>query len=70
MYFWNYKLQETWLDKRLKSPISEHPSKVNMLKSFKQCARQHYYQTFFMTLKQIELENLSLSDILNLRTVC
>ena len=33
MYFWNYGMQETWLDKYLKSPVSEHPSTVNMLKT-------------------------------------
>ena len=32
MYFRNYRLGETWLDKCLKSLVSEHASKVNMLK--------------------------------------
>ena len=35
MYFGNYGLQKTWLDKYLKSPISEHRSRVNMLKGLK-----------------------------------
>ena len=32
MYIRSYRLQKTWLDKCLKSPVSEHPSTVNMLK--------------------------------------
>ena len=30
MYFWTYGLRETWLDKGLKSPISEDPLTSNM----------------------------------------
>ena len=32
MYFRNYGLQNTWLDKCLKSPVSEDTSKSNMVK--------------------------------------
>ena len=35
MYFRNYELRNTWLDKCLKSPVSEHCSTVNMLKTSK-----------------------------------
>ena len=31
MYFQNYGLQETCLDKCLKSPVSEDPSKSNVV---------------------------------------
>ena len=31
MHFQNYRLRKTWLDKNQKSPVSEHPSKVNIL---------------------------------------
>ena len=31
MYFRNYGLPKTSLDQSLKSPVSEHPSKSNML---------------------------------------
>ena len=32
MSFQNYGLPKTWLDQRLKSPVSEYPSKRNMVK--------------------------------------
>ena len=32
MDFQNYRLQKTWLDKCLKSLVSEYPSTVDMLK--------------------------------------
>ena len=35
MYFRNYGLQKTWLDKCLKSPISEDTSTGNMLTELK-----------------------------------
>ena len=31
MYFRNYGLQKTWLNKSLKSPLSEDPLQNNML---------------------------------------
>ena len=31
MYFGNCGLRKQWLDKCLKSPVSEHPSKSNMV---------------------------------------
>ena len=37
MYFGNYGLQDTCLDKCLKSPVSENPSTVNMLKDPRDC---------------------------------
>ena len=38
MYFGNYGLPKTWLDQRLKSPVSEYPSKSNMAKAHKHCS--------------------------------
>ena len=37
MYFRNYVLQKTWLDQCLKSPISEDPSKSNIVNATKHC---------------------------------
>ena len=37
MYFRNYRLPKTWLDQCLKSPVSEHRSKSNMLNAPKHC---------------------------------
>ena len=31
MYFRNYGLPKTWLDQCLKSPVSEYPTKSNMV---------------------------------------
>ena len=37
MHFPNYGLQKKWREKAVKSPFSEHPSTVNMLKGPKHC---------------------------------
>ena len=37
MYFWDYRLQKTWLDKCLKSPVPEDPSTSNMVNGRKHC---------------------------------
>ena len=37
MYFRNFGLQNTWLDQCLKSPVSEDPSKSNMVNVPKHC---------------------------------
>ena len=37
MYFRNYGPRKPWLDKCLKSPVSEGPSKSNMLNQPKHC---------------------------------
>ena len=35
MYFWTYELRKTWLDKCLKSPVSEDPSTSNTVNRLK-----------------------------------
>ena len=37
MYFWTCGLPKTWLDKRLKSPVSEHPLTSQMVNGPKHC---------------------------------
>ena len=37
MYFRNYRLRKTWLDKRLKSPDSDEPSTDNKTNGLKHC---------------------------------
>ena len=39
MHFWTYGLRKTWLDKFLKSPVSEDPSTSNMLNG-----QKHYWK--------------------------
>ena len=38
MYFRNYGLPKTWLDLCLESPVSEDPTKSNMVKAPKHCS--------------------------------
>ena len=38
MYFLNYGLRKTWLDQCLKIPVSEIPSKGNMVNAPKHCS--------------------------------
>ena len=61
------KLQtaKTWLEKSLKSPVSEHPLIVNILKGPKHC-RNLQGSTFiilFITLSEIDLQNVCASDM-------
>ena len=42
MYFRNYGLQKPCLDKCLKSPVSEDPSKSNMVKGPKHCSNLNH----------------------------
>ena len=56
MYFGNYGVRNMWLDKCLKSPASEHQMKEPL-------------SYFVITETEIQLENVSYSDALNLRTV-
>ena len=39
MYLGNYGLPKSWLDQCLKSPVSEYPSKSNMVNAPKSCSR-------------------------------
>ena len=38
MYFGNYGVPKTWLDQWLKNPVSEYPSKSNMLNAPQHCS--------------------------------
>ena len=71
MYFQNYVLRKTWLDQCLKSPVSEDPSKSNMVNGPK-------YVEIWMTaplpyllinVKAIDLDKVSLCEMQNLKTV-
>ena len=39
MFFCTYGLWKTWLDKGLKSPVSEDPSTSNMVNRLKHCPK-------------------------------
>ena len=48
MYFRNYELAKTRLDKYLKSAVSQYPSTTNMVNALKQCSNyRHLYHTYW-----------------------
>ena len=71
MYFRNYGLPKTWLDQCLKSPVSEDPTKSNMINVLKDCSnlKDTSLQYLLITGKSIVLQKVSVSDIQNLKTV-
>ena len=71
MYFRYYRLRKTWLDQRLKSPVSEDPLKSNMENAPKYVeiwmkARLPY---LLIAVKAIDFQKVSVSDTQNLKTV-
>ena len=71
VHFRNYRLPNIWLDQCLKSPVTEHPSKIILLKVSKHLQNLHGSSStiFFMTLGKLELENVCVSNMWNLQTV-
>ena len=67
MYFRNYGFQKRWLDKWLKSPVSENFSSDNMANGLKHIliSTAALLEYLLITVKVIELEIVSLSDIKN-----
>ena len=55
MYFRNYGVQNTCLDKCLKGSVLEHPLRVNMLKGPKHCLSLH--DSIFITSFHYSEEN-------------
>ena len=39
MYFWSYGLRKRWLDKCLKSPVSEYPLTSKIVNGLKHCSK-------------------------------
>ena len=73
MYFGNYRLGKTWLDKWLKSPISEDPSGGDIANEPKynvEIWRPLLLLDLMITMKVIEIDKVSLRDMQNLSTVC
>ena len=71
MYFRNYGLRKTWLDKSLKNPVSEEPLTGNVVNGPKHSSISTRAPLTYslITAKLIELERVSLSDIKRLNTV-
>ena len=71
MYFRNYGLPKIWLDQCLKSPISEDPTKSNMVNKPKHCPnlKDTSLPYLLITGRSIALQKVSVSDVKNLKTV-
>ena len=71
MYFRNYGLPKTWLDQCLKSPVSDDPTKSNMVNAPKHCSnlKDTSLPYLLITGQKIVLQNVSRSHIQNLKTV-
>ena len=64
MYFWFYGPWKNWLDKCLKSPVSEDPSTSNMLNSPKKCSKLNDSAfTIFIDLSKVNSGWKSLSEL-------
>ena len=71
MYFRNYGLPKTWLDQCLKSPVSDYPTKSNMVNAPKHCSnsKDTSLRYLLITGKSIVLQKVSVSDLQNLKTL-
>ena len=70
MYFRNYGLRKTWLDKNQKSTSSEHPCTSNMVSAPKHCSYLDGSSfSILIIVKAIKFAKVTLSDIQNLKTV-
>ena len=70
--FWTYGLRKSWLDKCLKSPVSEDPLTSNIVNRPKHCSKLNnsIFTYLVIPVKTIQVEKVSLSDTQNLRIVC
>ena len=71
MYFRNYGLPKTWLDQCLKSPVSEDPTKSNMVNAPKHCSnlKDTFLPFLLITRTSNVLQKVSDSHVQNLKTV-
>ena len=71
MYFRNCGLSKTWLDQCLKSPVSEDPTKSNMVNKPKHCSnlKGTALPYLLITGRSIALQKVSVSDVQNLKTI-
>ena len=72
MYYRNYRLPKTWLDQCLKSPVSEDPTKSNMVNAPKHCSnlKDTSLPYLLITGKSIVSQKVSVTYVKNLKTVC
>ena len=72
MYFPNYRLLKTWLDKYQKSSASEYPWTRDMANLTKHCWNWTAARLLYLLIlvKATEFEKIPLSYMQNLKTVC
>ena len=72
MYFRKCRLQRKWLDKCLKSRVSEDPETENMANRSKHGSNLNdsTFAKFINIVKLVALEKVSFSDTQNPKTVC
>ena len=72
MYLRNYGLRKTWLDKCLKSPVSENPCQTTweMGQNIDSISVTSPLPYSLITVKVIEWQRSSLSEMQNLKPVC
>ena len=72
MYLPKYRLRKTWLDKSLKSRVSEESSMENMENWSEQCSNLNdsTFTKFINSVNVVALEKVSFSDTQNLKIVC
>ena len=72
MYFPKYRPRNTWLDKCLKSRVSEGSWTENMENWSKQCSKlnDRTFTKFINTVKVGALQKVSFSNTQNPQTVC
>ena len=71
MHFRNYGLPKTWLDQCVKSPVSEDPSKSNMVNAPKHCSnlKDTLFTILLITAKAVVFQRVSVGDMQNLKTL-
>ena len=71
MYFRNYGLPKTWLDQSLKSPVSDDPTKSNMVNAPKHCSnlKNTSLPYLLITGKSFVIQKVSFSHLKNVKTV-
>ena len=72
MYLRNYGLRKRWLDKCLKIPLSEDHLTSNVVNGSKHCSMSTTAPLPYslITVKLLELEKLTFSDMQSLKILC
>ena len=72
MHVWTNRHQKTWLDKSVRSPVSEDPSTSDMVtgRNTVEILTAAPWPYLLITVQAIQSEKVSVSDMQNLGNVC